>query len=496
MSAAYSTAQARRTDRACSALSRIASFAAGAALCLLLALPASTMAQQATPEEGAPSSAWKKTMQGVEGLRDDARTEARRTKRSIREERAALLQELKAKRAERKRMKREYEERVSQFKTSVKTEAEARRLLADRREEMKLLEGTVRGAARQMRERALNSPVTPEYPERLGTLDALLDTARFPGLDGIRSLAGVAMDEMKASGEVVKHPGTWVSADGSEQSGTIVRFGALCAGYVGEDGAGYLRPAPGGVLEAVVGDLNGAVNAVEEFADGERADAPLDFSGGEVFRRFQKDNGLVTSLRNGGLLVWPILLAGVIGLLLAGERFWTLWRIRVCPECRMNKAFVWAGRGDLEKCASCLGTKGSTPTCRVLSHVILHSGGTLVSMEKGLQEAILQELPRLERFLPTMSILAAVAPLLGLLGTVTGMIDTFRVITVFGAGDPRMMSGGISEALITTQLGLAVAVPLTLIHHFLERKVDRIVADMEEKGTTLVARLVSSGSDK
>jgi biopolymer transport protein ExbB len=162
----------------------------------------------------------------------------------------------------------------------------------------------------------------------------------------------------------------------------------------------------------------------------------------------------------------------------------------------MNKAFVWAGRGDLEKCASCLGTKGSTPTCRVLSHVILHSGGTLVSMEKGLQEAILQELPKLERFLPTMSILAAVAPLLGLLGTVTGMIDTFRVITVFGAGDPRMMSGGISEALITTQLGLAVAVPLTLIHHFLERKVDRIVADMEEKGTTLVARLVSSGSDK
>ena len=94
-------------------------------------------------------------------------------------------------------------------------------------------------------------------------------------------------------------------------------------------------------------------------------------------------------------------------------------------------------------------------------------------------------MPRLERFLAILAIFGAIAPLLGLLGTVTGMIDTFRVITLYGTGDPRMMSGGISEALITTELGLAVAIPIMLFHTFLSRRVDHLVGDMEEKAVAL-----------
>jgi biopolymer transport protein ExbB len=102
-----------------------------------------------------------------------------------------------------------------------------------------------------------------------------------------------------------------------------------------------------------------------------------------------------------------------------------------------------------------------------------------------LQEAILKELPRLERFLPMLNIMGAVAPLLGLLGTVTGMIGTFRVITLYGTGDPRVMSGGISEALVTTMFGLAVAIPIMLIHTFLNRRIEHVVGDMEEKAVAL-----------
>jgi biopolymer transport protein ExbB len=102
-----------------------------------------------------------------------------------------------------------------------------------------------------------------------------------------------------------------------------------------------------------------------------------------------------------------------------------------------------------------------------------------------LTEAILRELPRLERGLSMLAIFGAVAPLLGLLGTVTGMIDTFRVITLFGTGDPKLMSGGISEALITTEIGLAVAIPIMLLYTFLRRKVDGIVGEMEEKAVGL-----------
>ena len=107
-------------------------------------------------------------------------------------------------------------------------------------------------------------------------------------------------------------------------------------------------------------------------------------------------------------------------------------------------------------------------------------------MENALQEAILREIPSLERFLSTLAMLAAIAPLLGLLGTVTGMIDTFHVITQHGTGDPRMMSGGISEALVTTMLGLTVAIPIMLAHTLLNRSVDNRIGQMEEKAVALV----------
>jgi len=101
-------------------------------------------------------------------------------------------------------------------------------------------------------------------------------------------------------------------------------------------------------------------------------------------------------------------------------------------------------------------------------------------MENALQEAILNEIPSMERFLSTLGMLAAIAPLLGLLGTVTGMINTFHVINYYGTGDPRMMSGGISEALVTTMLGLSVAIPIMLVHTLLTRKVENTIAQMED----------------
>jgi len=113
-------------------------------------------------------------------------------------------------------------------------------------------------------------------------------------------------------------------------------------------------------------------------------------------------------------------------------------------------------------------------------------------MENALQEAILNEVPRLERFLSTLGMLAAIAPLLGLLGTVTGMINTFHAITYYGTGDPRMMSGGISEALVTTMLGLCVAIPLMLAHTLLNRRVENTIGQMEEKAVSFVNQVFKS----
>jgi biopolymer transport protein ExbB len=107
------------------------------------------------------------------------------------------------------------------------------------------------------------------------------------------------------------------------------------------------------------------------------------------------------------------------------------------------------------------------------------------TLESVLQESILRELPRLERGVSVMAVLGAIAPLLGLLGTVTGMITTFQVITLYGTGDPKLMSSGISEALVATKWGLCVAVPTMLIHTLLSRRVHGVVSDMEEKAVTL-----------
>jgi biopolymer transport protein ExbB len=107
-------------------------------------------------------------------------------------------------------------------------------------------------------------------------------------------------------------------------------------------------------------------------------------------------------------------------------------------------------------------------------------------VENVLQEAILGEIPAIERFLSTLGMLAAIAPLMGLLGTVTGMINTFHVITLYGTGDPRMMSGGISEALVTTMLGLCVAIPIMLAHTLLSRRVETQISRMEEKSVAFV----------
>ena len=129
---------------------------------------------------------------------------------------------------------------------------------------------------------------------------------------------------------------------------------------------------------------------------------------------------------------------------------------------------------------------GRKPVPRVLLAGIQVKDMGREHMESALQEAILGEIPRLERFLSTLGILAAIAPLLGLLGTVTGMINTFHTITLYGTGDPRMMSGGISEALITTMLGLAVAIPVMLCHTVLSRAVENTIGQMEEKAVAFV----------
>jgi biopolymer transport protein ExbB len=174
----------------------------------------------------------------------------------------------------------------------------------------------------------------------------------------------------------------------------------------------------------------------------------------------------------------PILLIGALGLIVAGLKLVQLLRIRSRFEPPLTHLLGLLRSGRLEEAAGFAG-RARRPIRRLLETCVTHRDLPREDLEEALNEAILVETPRLERHLAVLSVGAAVAPLLGLLGTVTGMIRTFGLISVFGTGDPRLLSAGISEALITTEAGLVVAIPLVLLHAFLARRVHTIAESLE-----------------
>ena len=370
--------------------------------------------------------------------------------------------------------------------------AELSRELAEKSGDLKELTGHVRAAARDLLTLAENSPVSAEHPGRLETLRGYLNPGYFPGLKEIKNLVELYLEEISANGRVLKRRGLLVNRAGEEIEGEIVRLGGFTTLYRAGEESGFLALGPAsGRLLAISGeppwDMAGPL---EDFIAGTSASAPVDISGGAALRQLSRRVGLWKHLESGGPLIYPILAVGLLGLLLALERFWFLQRVRANTDQTMNQVNKQVAQGDLEGARETASRLKGRPTGNVLLAGLKLEGCSAEVVEGGLAEAMLRELPRLERFLTALKVLAAVAPLLGLLGTVTGMINTFHVITVFGTGDPRLMAGGISEALVTTQLGLAVAIPLLVIASLLSRKAQRITGDMEEKSVALSAALI------
>lgn len=190
----------------------------------------------------------------------------------------------------------------------------------------------------------------------------------------------------------------------------------------------------------------------------------------------------------GGYFMWPIILCSVaaVGILL--ERLWTLQRKRVLPEELIKKVSQLAEAGQVNaKVIEAL--EKNSPLGRVMAAALANRDrGREIMMER-VQDTGRHVVHELERFLNTLGTIASISPLLGLLGTVTGIIRAFNAVMLGGMGDPRMLAGGISEALITTAGGLAVAIPSFIAYRYLRGKVERIVIDMEKIAVTFADSL-------
>lgn len=187
----------------------------------------------------------------------------------------------------------------------------------------------------------------------------------------------------------------------------------------------------------------------------------------------------------GGFLMWPILLCSVVAVAIICERFWALNRRSVSPTNLVMQVQQMVERYEIDNAKIDL-IRESSPLGRILAAGLVNIRNEREIMKESIEEAGRHVVHDLERYLNTLGTIAAITPLLGLLGTVIGMIKVFSAITAFGVGDPTILAGGISEALITTAAGLSVGIPTLMFYRYFRGRVNALTIDMEEQAIRLV----------
>ena len=351
------------------------------------------------------------------------------------------------------------------------------------------ISGNVRMAARDLESLLKASPLSAGNDWRFEAITPLLNTGYFPDIDDITGMAGVFFDEIQRGGEVSLDQGHFVGRDGQPQTGRVYHLGKFTTIYQTDTEAGFLNWSPDGRRLFALGELppRRVASSISNYLSGDSERAPVDMSSGAALRQLTQGASLMDQLRAGGPVVYPILLIALSALFLIIYKIIFLHRLHGNTDRIMGQVTELAAQGNWSACEDIVsGQKGRMgPVIRVLQAGLGARNDSREALESVLQESILRELPGVQRGIAILAVLGAVAPLMGLLGTVTGMIDTFRIITLFGTSDPKLMSGGISEALVTTELGLVVAIPIMLFHTLLSRRSDHLIGDMEEKAVQL-----------
>ena len=241
------------------------------------------------------------------------------------------------------------------------------------------------------------------------------------------------------------------------------------------------------LAEDVVRRVRSAIQALQSGKTG-LVSVPMDISGRLRVDMALYRETLLERLYAGGPVMYPLIGVAMLALLLIIERVWWLYLYNADKPLLIQRVFASCKADQYEEAGQMLDKTRGTVS-KTLAACLQHREQGVQAMEDGIQEQLLHELPRLRRFLAGLGILAAVAPLLGLLGTVTGIIETFSVIRAFGNTDPGLMAAGISEALITTATGLIIAIPIILFRGMLCGRMEKIIDKAESRAATLLNML-------
>jgi biopolymer transport protein ExbB len=443
------------------------------------------------------AESWGQVSQQVEKEQDQAIKDAAETDQIVEMDSASMAKELAKLKAEEQTYSRQFDAVRAEFENLRKTEAALTKELEAEQDEINSIDGTIRGTANDAISLARDNMITAEYPDRTDPLSQIATGTRFAGLEGVKTLAGFFFKEMEEQAKIMRRTGEFIGPDGKDAVGDIIRIGRFTTYYRLPNGeVGFLVPNPDGkTLVAVTGEVPWSTKrAIKAYFNNESVIAPVDPSAGGGFTEMAEQENLWEWMARGGPVMYFIFAVACLAGIIMLERFIMLAAKSRASEQVMDRIKDLAKQGKWKEAANFCETKKNVPTCQMLKGVLEHTGEVQEVLENVLQESILKIMPSLERWLGTLALLAVIAPLLGLLGTVTGMITVFNVITSVGTGDPKLMAGGISEALLTTEFGLILAVPIMLIHHLLERRVDSIVYDMKEKGTAFIVTIIKRQS--
>ena len=333
--------------------------------------------------------------------------------------------------------------------------------------------GVARQVAGDTRGQLDQSLVSAQFPGRSKQLNAIAKNKDLPTMEQLRYLWYTLQQEMTEQGKVVTFSTEVAKTNGESRTATVTRLGPFVAIANGK----YVVYKPD--IEGLV-DLSrqpareyvGAAKNIQNAKGDHFVKAALDPSLGTILGLQVQTPNLLERIQQGRLIGYIVIVLGLIGIAIGCLRLLTLMGTNSLVRREMKRQK--AGRGN--------------PLSRIFMAYEDNPDADTEALELKLDDAILKEMPKLESGLGTLKVLAAVAPMMGLLGTVTGMIQTFQSITLYGTGDPKLMAGGISQALVTTVLGLIAAIPLMLLHSFASGQARAVQNILEEQAAGLVAR--------
>jgi biopolymer transport protein ExbB len=402
--------------------------------------------------------------------------EARQREAEFNQQRNEQQNLLNRARAERTRQENESARLEQLFQNNQARIVSARAALDERLGALKELFGVLQTVSGDTQGRFNASLTNLQYPEREQFLVALgskmASATELAQIEDIERLWFELQREINESGRVVRFNHLVTRADGQQEEMEVVRVGSFNLisgdGYLehdpGEGSISELLRQPDGRFTGSANDLFGADSGYTGFG--------VDVTRGGILGLLVETPTLAEKVDQGGIVGYSIISLGAIGLLIA------LWR------------FMGLSTASRKVSAQLKNDTASTdnPLGRVLAAYDSNRGKDTETIELKLSEAALKEMPGLTKGLLFIKVISVVAPLMGLLGTVTGMIKTFQVITLYGAGDPKMMAGGISQALMTTVLGLVVAIPMVLLHTIVSGQSRKVINIIQSQSAGLVAQ--------